>query len=64
MRPEWVVKLTGTVRRRPEGTVNPNMATGEVEVIITSAEVLNRSETPPFEIEAGIETDETARACK
>ena len=61
VRPEWVVKLTGTVCHRPEGTVNPNLATGEVEVIITSAEVLNRSETPPFEIEAGIETDEALR---
>ena len=61
VRPEWVVKLTGTVRRRPEGTENPNMATGEVEVVVTSAEVLNASETPPFEIEAGIETDEVTR---
>jgi len=61
VRPEWVVKLIGTVRLRPAGTVNPNMATGEVEVVITSAEVLNRSQTPPFEIEAGIDTDELTR---
>ena len=61
VRPEWVVKLQGTVRRRPAGTDNPNMPTGEVEVIITSAEVLNRSQTPPFEIEAGIDTDELTR---
>lgn len=61
VRPEWVVQLTGTVRRRPEGTVNPNMPTGQVEVIITSATVLNTSETPPFEVEAGIETDEVTR---
>ncbi len=61
VRPEWVVLLRGTVRRRPEGTENPNMATGEVEVVIHAAEVLNRSETPPFEIEAGIETDELTR---
>jgi aspartyl-tRNA synthetase len=61
VRPEWVVKLTGTVRRRPEGTENPNMATGEVEVIIDGAEVLNASETPPFEIEPGIDTDEVTR---
>ncbi len=60
-RPEWVVKLTGAVRHRPDGTVNPNLATGEVEVVVTAAEVLNRSETPPFEIEAGIETDEALR---
>jgi len=49
------------VRPRPEGTVNPNLATGEVEVIITSAEVLNEAVTPPFEIDAGIETDEITR---
>ena len=61
VRPEWVLKLVGTVRRRPEGTVNPNMPTGEVEVVITAATVLNRSETPPFEIEAGIDTDELTR---
>ena len=61
VRPEWVVKLTGSVRLRPEGTENPNMPTGEIEVIITEAEVLNSSETPPFEIEAGIDTDEVTR---
>ncbi len=61
VRPEWVVKLTGTVRPRPEGTINSNLATGEVEVIITSADVLNQSETPPFEIDSAIDTDETLR---
>lgn len=61
VRPEWVVLLDGVVRRRPEGTENPGMPTGEVEVIISSATVLNRAETPPFEIEAGIETDELTR---
>lgn len=61
VRPEWVVLLDGHVRHRPEGTVNPNMPTGEIEVVITAAKVLNRSETPPFEIEAGIETDELTR---
>lgn len=61
VRPEWVVLLDGTVRSRPEGTRNPNMPTGEVEVVITAAQVLNRAETPPFEIEAGIDTDELTR---
>ena len=61
VRPEWVVMLTGSVRSRPVGTVNPNMSTGEVEVIINSAEVLNRSDTPPFEIESGIDCDELTR---
>ncbi len=61
IRPEWVVKFVGIVRRRPEGTANPNMATGEVEIVVSAAEVLNRAETPPFEIEAGIDTDELTR---
>jgi aspartyl-tRNA synthetase len=61
VRPEWVVELTGSVRNRPEGTMNPNLPTGEVEVIVVSARVLNTSETPPFEIDAAIETDETLR---
>jgi len=61
VRPEWVVQLTGVVRPRPEGTVNPNMPTGEVEVVITDVVVLNEALTPPFEIEAGIETDEVTR---
>jgi aspartyl-tRNA synthetase len=61
VRPEWVVEFTGEVRPRPEGTVNPNMPTGGVEIIVTGATVLNEAVTPPFEIEAGIETDEATR---
>lgn len=61
IRPEWVVLVRGTVRPRPEGTVNPNMATGEVEVLISSVQVLNSAKTPPFAIEDGIETDELTR---
>ncbi|MHB8762025.1 MAG: aspartate--tRNA ligase [Coriobacteriia bacterium] len=61
VRPEWVVKLAGTVRMRPEGTVNANLPTGSIEVLVTSAEVLNTSETPPFEVDAAIETDEALR---
>jgi aspartyl-tRNA synthetase len=61
VRPEWVIKLSGTVRPRPEGTANPNLATGEVEVVIAAAEVLNESVTPPFEVDAGIDTDEITR---
>src|SRR6266508_84221 len=45
---EWVLQVTGTVQRRPEGMTNPKMATGEVEVIAESIEVLNRAKTLPF----------------
>lgn len=61
VRPEWVVAIEGTVQLRPAGTVNKNMKTGEVEIAVTSIEVLNRAQTPPFEIAEGIDTDELTR---
>ena len=48
VRSEFVLRVTGRVRRRPEGTANPNIATGQVEVLAGDLQVLNRSETPPF----------------
>lgn len=48
LRSEFVVKVTGIVRRRPEGMVNDRMATGVVEVIGTAIEILNQAPTPPF----------------
>ncbi len=48
IRSEYVLKVKGLVRPRPEGTVNPNMRTGQVEVLAHELETLNRSETPPF----------------
>jgi aspartyl-tRNA synthetase len=48
IRGEFVLAVKGKVRERPEGTINPNMATGHVEVLAHELEVLNRSETPPF----------------
>ncbi len=61
MRPEWSIKVVGFVRLRPEDTANPNLPTGEVEVVITDVEVLNESVTPPFPLKDGIDTDETTR---
>ena len=61
MRPEWVIRVCGTVRARPEGTANPNLYTGEIEVLLTGVEILNSAKTPPFLIENGIETDELTR---
>ncbi len=51
VRNEYVVKLTGKVRARPEGTVNPNMPTGEIEILGLELEVLNSSVTPPFQLD-------------
>ena len=51
-RSEFVIKATWTVRARPEGQANPNMATGEIEVIIDEwVEILSKSKTPPFELD-------------
>jgi len=50
-RNEYVLRVTGTVRRRPEGTVNPNLSSGEVEVLAHEVEVLNVSATPPFQLD-------------
>lgn len=51
VRNEFVLKITGRVRNRPEGTVNPDMPTGEVEVLGLELEILNRAETPPFQLD-------------
>jgi aspartyl-tRNA synthetase len=51
IRNEYVLKVTGVVRRRPEGTTNPNIASGEVEVLAHDIEILNPSLTPPFQLD-------------
>ena len=51
VRNEFVLKVTGRVRNRPEGTVNPDMPTGQVEVLGLELEVLNSAETPPFQLD-------------
>jgi aspartyl-tRNA synthetase len=48
VRNEWVVQVEGTVRHRPEGTANPDLETGEIEVAVDRFEVLNQSKVPPF----------------
>jgi aspartyl-tRNA synthetase len=50
-RAEWVLQVEGQVRCRPKGTENPEMGTGEVEVVAEQARVLNRAKTPPFYID-------------
>lgn len=61
VRGEYVLAVSGRVRRRPEGTENQNLATGEVEVVAGELRILNRAKTPPFYIEDGIDVDENLR---
>jgi aspartyl-tRNA synthetase len=62
LRSEYVVRVTGTVRRRPEGTANANLPTGEVEIGDCEVEILSVAEPPPFPIDARADdVDETVR---
>ncbi|MDX6537902.1 MAG: aspartyl-tRNA synthetase [Gaiellales bacterium] len=62
VRSEYVVRVTGVVRARPEGTVNPALPTGEVEVGDCTVEILSRAEPPPFPIDARTDgVDESTR---
>src|ERR1700722_11670118 len=51
VKPESVISVTGKVVPRPEGTVNPALPTGEIEVDATALEILNLSDTPPFPLD-------------
>jgi len=51
VRNEYVLKITGKVRHRPEGTINPDLPTGEVEMLAYEIEILNSAKTPPFQLD-------------
>ncbi len=61
VRSEYVICVVGVVRERPEGAANPNLATGEIDVMAHELRVLNRAKTPPFYIEDGIDVEENLR---
>lgn len=61
LRPEFVVEVQGIVEPRPAGMVNPNLPTGAVEVLASSATILNAARTPPFPINEPTEVDELLR---
>ena len=61
VRPEWVIQVKGTVRLRPEGLANPNMPTGEIEVLASTVKVLNQAKTTPITISKEEDENEEIR---
>ena len=61
VRNEYVLRMAGRVRRRQEGAENPNMATGEIEVLGSELEILNAAATPPFQLDEYSEAGEDIR---
>ena len=61
LRSEFVIAVQGVVERRPEGTYNPNLPTGEVDVVVQELEILNQADTPPFQIQNRVEVSEDHR---
>ncbi len=61
LRSEFVITVQGQVNRRPEGTENPHLPTGEIEIAVDRLEILNTAKTPPFYINEDAPVDETVR---
>jgi aspartyl-tRNA synthetase len=61
VRPEWVIQVVGIVRLRPKGLANPNMPTGEVEVLAKKVNILNRAKTTPITISKEEDENEEIR---
>lgn len=61
IRPEWVLKIEGLVRRRPAGQENANLTTGAIEILVKKVTVLSQAETPPFEIDQENQENEEIR---
>ncbi len=61
LRSEFVLSVTGTVETRPEGTTNPDMSTGEIDVMAGTLTILSRADTPPFPIDGDVEAGEDLR---
>ena len=61
VRSEWVIRVSGTVRHRPDGTVNDRLETGEIEIGDCTVEILNEAEPPPFSVDDRDDSDEPVR---
>ncbi len=61
LRSEFVISVTGKVEKRPEGTENSTLPTGEIDILADKLEILNKADTPPFPIEDQIQANEEVR---
>ncbi len=61
LRSEFVVSIQGQVIARPEGMINPNLATGKIEIVAQALEILNGAKTPPYYLVDQVDVDETVR---
>ncbi len=61
IRSEWVLAVRGHVEARPDGMVNSNLATGEIEVLVDELRILNKSQTPPFQLDEDVEISDGLR---
>jgi aspartyl-tRNA synthetase len=61
IRNEFVISVTGVVERRPEGTLNQELSTGEIDVLAEELTILNKAETPPFPIDDSVDASEDLR---
>lgn len=61
IRSEYVLEVSGTVVERKEGTTNPNLATGEIEIEAEAVKILNKAQTPPFDVKDEVEVSDDLR---
>ena len=61
LRSEWVISVSGTVKKRISGAENPDISTGNYELIVDSIEILSKSKTPPFEVSDSNDVSEEVR---
>jgi len=61
VRSEYVIRVTGTVTKRPDGTINDKLATGEIELTDCTVEILSAAEPPPFQLDERVDIDEQVR---
>jgi aspartyl-tRNA synthetase len=61
LRNEWVIAVKGKVVKRLKGQENKNMATGDIELVVSELKILNKTEVPPFQIDGAVDASETLR---